>query len=134
MSDGDSLDHIWKVGSIETTDNSSQVLLSAPIPVGTDGVVAIEAWAHGTRVDTSLTRYLEHRIGMGTIDAGDFVLDDEGPLGTALDVGASGYVVGLSESADAVQLLVTGATGHTVRWHGELKIRITEAALDTDFG
>jgi hypothetical protein len=134
MADGASIDHIVKIGSIQTSDDTEQTLVSASIPVGTDGIVAIEAWAHGVRIDTSPTRYLAHVIAGGTIDAGTFVINSSGPWGDPLDDGPSGYVVDVDASTNTARLRVIGAVDHTVRWHGELRIRITEAAIETDFG
>jgi hypothetical protein len=128
MADGDMIDQIVRRGTVQTTDGTDTVLLSIPIPVGAEGVVAIRAWAHGTRINTSSQAFIEELLALGYVDGGNFSFANFVSLGS-VDVSTSGYATQMDQSGNNLRLLVTGAASNTVRWHGRVNIEITAQAL-----
>lgn len=125
---GDSIDHIVKRGSIQTTDATPSTVVSVTVPVAAEGIVLIRAHVLGVKTDATKA-WDEELIGFGTINGGSFGLTDQLDLGN-IDLGTSTYSAQLSVvSANVVGILVTGAASNTVRWSGRIEVELTEETM-----
>jgi hypothetical protein len=127
MADGASVDHICIRGTHAHTTSGVEVVFQIDgVPDLVDALVRIEVWVH-TRLSSSTKSRTEIRHGMGFVNGGNFTLSAEGPVGTALDVGPSGYTVQLVGNADVLEVRVVAENGAFT--HGYIQAWVTERAL-----